>query len=321
MFLYDNGSLFAWKPSMTNYFMSFNTLLSFWIPLRTQTIMDNDASPLRSQTGTPNITDYLTQQEEASQAGSLQQQGQRPPSNVTPSTATKRKAFTLDDTDDEEESDAKKPAGECDFPFKIIRVQNNSLPGFVFYCSGYADRILGNILYERSTNKNYGKFVKYVECAKRTCTLLEAGSKTIFRKNYKGYTHKGMAIVFKSGTVVSEEFITKWFEETFMPAWETLTEGDLHDNQKPAITEDSWEMVTNWSDIVKTDNLSYIFTSFKERFKIKERMGQWINLSSDNLYSIYTRGELPKNVYKGYNIKREIMDAFDVRHLCRDNAP
>lgn len=268
----------------------------------------------------PNISDYLKEQEK-----------KRGATSVTPGTEAKRHKkpeFTLSDSDSEDDEEAEKEVIE--FPFTVIPVQNNSLPGFAFYATGFADKYMAEIQYQRNDRenkkkaKNYLKFIRHVECVEHVNTVLEQGSKTLVRKKDADgkYPYKAWVKTYAPGTEITQDLVKTFLNDEFVPAFMTVVGDNLRENQKPGFNENSMELaVSNWSDAVIPADLGFIFTDFEKRFVNKKiRIGSWIRESSDNLYAIYTRGQLPKNVHKAYNLPDEILDPLDLAYFNKKNA-
>lgn len=279
----------------------------------------DDKSPTR---GRDDITSYLhSREKDKPDQEDRTKRTRNETTAVTPSQDAKkqRKEFVL--SSDEESDDEGEDKPVIEFPFTVLPVQNNALPGFVFYATGFADKYMAEIQYDRNKKgkKNYLKFIKFVECVEHVNSVLEQGSKTLVRKkDAEGkYPYKAWVKTYAPGTQITAELVQEFLQDEFVPNFMKLIGDQLRDNQIPGFTDRTMELpVTNWSDAVIPHDLTFIFTDFEKRFVKKNlRIGSWIRQSSDNLYAIYTRGQLPKNVYRGYNIPDDILDPLDKQYF------
>lgn len=245
-------------------------------------------------------------------------------SKVTPNDKdNKRKAFSLSDSDEEDDtapSAARRKTDPSRPHYQVILVDTPKVKGFVFYVVGYADAYIGKIMYERNKEKSYKKFLNFQEIAVwRSFEVLEQGSGTEVRKNYKNWPYRGVAVICPQGQEFSKQWVNDWINNTWAPAFKTLFDGQLRDDAWPTLDEDAYETVNHWVDVISPSDFNFVYNHYQQLYLVKERMGQWLKSSADNLYSVYVPGCVPKKIWKSYNIPRNILDPLDVQAFYPNN--
>ena len=227
----------------------------------------------------------------------------------------RKKEFTLSDSDDDSTATGKGKYAKSNYPYKVIIVKSKTMQGFVFYATGFADKYISNIFYQRPNTRKYQRFLEYSEVVLHKCEVLENGFGTETRKNNKGYAYRAVAYVCSFGEEASEDFVRSFFEDIWTPALKkVLPEDALKDEQWPTVEDDSFETVHSWCDAVTEDDLIYVFANHQKKNEIKDRLAKWIQ-HPDRLYSLYNEGQVPKKVFKAYGLKREALKPLDSKRF------
>jgi hypothetical protein len=205
-----------------------------------------------------------------------------------PPTKKQRKIFTLEDvsetSDDRNETSDRR---RCKYPFKVIIVKSKTMQGFIFYATGFADKFISDMFFNRGKEAKWKKFIEHVEVVQHKCECLENGMGTGVRQNYKGFVFRTVAYVCEEGEEPTKEFIISWMDKVWKPAFKIVVgEDQLKEDQWPDVNDDSFETVKTWSDAVSQEDINYVFASHQKKNNIKVRMAKWIQ-EPVNLYSIY----------------------------------
>lgn len=229
----------------------------------------------------------------------------------------------LNFSDDEDSEDEEDSGRKSKYPIKITRVMSEGgISGFVFHLTGFADKKMGDILWGRNKTKKYSKFLKVIGAAPWVCKVLEKGSTTEYVKNNKGWPLRGVAVVSASGTKPEKEAIIDWFDNVFFKAFQAINEKEkdkLKEYALPGIDdEETWyNDVTNWQEAVAEQEALEAIVTRNLQLNNGPKMRVFLNQSSENIYSLYPHGCLPKLIYKTYGIRSELLHDLDKKKLVK----
>jgi hypothetical protein len=202
---------------------------------------------------------------------------------------------------------------------RIIRVVTNTngrINGFVIYLEGYADRWIGKILSKRNKNNVYKRFLDHVgPPAGCICTVLlpnpnpPAKPKRSERKTLKNWPVKAMAFVYPGTTQPTDKDVEDWYTSIFYPAFHTVLEDELQENQWPHLPEGETKLVTSWLQVLPKEDFDWVYLKHADLNQTGMGQFKWISQKKEHLYSVYPVGEVPMKILK--NLKSEMLEPAD----------
>lgn len=211
---------------------------------------------------------------------------------------------------------AKKGGGEI----KVIHAKVTPNPdeptagthGFVVMCDGYAEKLMTDPMYERTSASNLA-FLQAVNPEPRVVQVFNPDGTKKMRSN--GYQHRGLVIMIPTENVATtdRDAIVEWINQYLIPA--IRAHPNCRDDGAPVMSEDddAYTVVEAWNDVLSDEDIrALINISWKEEVNTPIL---WMKASQNNLYSMYHRGRLTEAIKDRYLLVARDMDRIDAINL------
>lgn len=135
----------------------------------------------------------------------------------------KKKKFTLVDSDDD--ADNASTASENRPSAYFVKIQphgEDGINGFIMYMDGFADKKLGDLMFDTTKSKNISNFKEHIGCCQRVFFPHDDDGNLIL--NVNGHKYRAIAVLTKPGTPITDDMCLTWYNEDFLPAFQEMVE-------------------------------------------------------------------------------------------------